>query len=358
MVDGSTERSFSSRVLLFALVSCAILAGGLVPSSAQAMTGCEAITPTIEHVALKEITPAGAVLEAQIDPQNSATSYEFVIVQQWRNPENPSNRGELTPEGPRTLGGPIPAGAGDVTVSGLVTGLERGYIYWYEVLATNLGGETRSGGSSFNYYYAGLLPLGPGAPFTPTAPSACVLEHAKQEGERIAASAEAKRRQQEEQKAKEVAARYASEAAVLKKREEEKAAAQATPSVSLDGTRVMVQSNGMALVKLNCLGIASCHGKLTLAAKVTSKAKGKKRRSRATTIGTVGFSIAGDETETVKVDLDAAGRTLLKADRGRLSATLTVLKSAPVPAQTHSETVQLMREQARSPRLGQVDSAG
>jgi hypothetical protein len=333
------------------LVSCAIPAGVLVPSSAQALTGCEAVLPTIEHVGLKEVTPAGAVLEARINPQNSATSYEFVIVQQWRDPENPSNRSELTSEGPRALGGPIPAGAGDVTVSGLVTGLERGYIYWYEVLATNLGGETRShGGNSFNYYYAGLLPPGPGAPFTPTAPSACVLEHAKQEGERIGASAEAERhqhaREHEELLAKEDAVRYASEAAALKKHEEEEAAAKATGSVSLDGTSVTVQGNGTALVNLNCLGIASCHGKLTLTVRTKAKRSKRHGRSKTMTIGTATFSIPPGKTATVMLELDAAGHALLGDDRGRMSATLTVLKSASAPSQTHSDGVQLVEQKA------------
>jgi hypothetical protein len=44
-------------------------------------------------------------------------------------------------------------------VSGRVTGLERGYTYWYEVAASNLAGETRSGGDNvFSYFYAGGSP--------------------------------------------------------------------------------------------------------------------------------------------------------------------------------------------------------
>jgi hypothetical protein len=196
------------------------------------MTACEAIKPTIEHVALQEITPAGATLEAQINPQNSATDYEFVIVQQLRNPEDLSDRGEPAPEGLRAMGGPIPADAGDVTVSSLVTGLKHGYTYWYEVVASNLAGEARSGGDNlFSYYYTGGYPYGiGGAPFRAVPPSPCAIELAQQEAGRIAARAEAERhqlaREHEELVAKEDAARYASEAAALKQREEEEANAE------------------------------------------------------------------------------------------------------------------------------------
>ncbi len=198
------------------------------------MTACEAIEPTIERVGLTEVTPAGVVLEAQINPQNSATTYEFVIVAQVRNP---SESGERTPEGPRALGGPIPAGAGDVTVSGLVTGLQSGYTYWYEVVASNLAGETRSGGdNAFSYYYTGGYPDGTGgAPYEATPPSACSVEFAQREAERITARTEAERRQQareyEEQVAKEDAVRYASEAAALKQREEKETNAEVASHV-------------------------------------------------------------------------------------------------------------------------------
>jgi hypothetical protein len=208
----------------------AVIAGCLCAASqAAALTACEAVKPTIEHVQLAEANPAGAVLEAQINPENSATTYEFVIVQQLRDPEDPSERGEPAPEGLRAVGGPVPAGAGDVTVSGLVTGLERGYTYWYEVVASNLAGETRSDGDSwFSYYYAGGFPDGlPGVPYRPTSLSGCVRELTQQEADRYAAQAEAERQQRarehEELLAREAAIKYASEEATLRRREEEAA---------------------------------------------------------------------------------------------------------------------------------------
>ena len=67
-----------------------------------------------------------------------------------------------------------------------------------------------------------------------------------------------------------------------------------TGGVALAATSITVQSNGMALVKLNCLGITSCHGKLTLRAKNGARGKGKgngkgngKKALGAVTIGTV-----------------------------------------------------------------------
>ncbi len=232
---GRRRTRWTRRGIQFASIVTAVVASSLCSASqAAALTACEAIKPTIERVGLTEVTPAGVVLEAQINPQNSATTYEFVIVAQVRNP---SESGERTPEGPRALGGPIPAGAGDVTVSSLVTGLQRGYTYWYEVVASNLAGETRSGGdNTFSYYYTGGYPDGiGGAPYEATPPSACSLELAQREAERITARTEAERRQQasedEERVAKEDVVRYVSEAAALRQREEEEADAEAASHV-------------------------------------------------------------------------------------------------------------------------------
>jgi hypothetical protein len=136
------------------------------------------------------------------------------------------------------------------------------------------------------------------------------------------------------------------EAAAAKRREEE-ARAVVTPGtggVSLDGTSVTVQGYDVALVKLNCLGILSCRGKLTVTAKITVKVTGKK--THTVSIGTVSFLIAGDETKTVKIDLDAVGRAVLKADHGRASASLEILELAPSLANTQRTTVQLVQQKA------------
>ena len=74
--------------------------------------------------------------------------------------------------------------------------------------------------------------------------------------------------------------------------------------------------------------------------------KGKKRPAHiaATTIGTVGFSIAGDETKTVRVELNAAGGALLKAENGRPGASLTILELAPNRENTQMKAVRLVEQ--------------
>jgi hypothetical protein len=121
-----------------------------------------------------------------------------------------------------------------------------------------------------------------------------------------------------------------------------------TGHVSLTSTHITFQSSGVALVKLECIGTESCHGKLTLTAKSAIKAKGKKRTTttRTVTIGTVSFSIPGDETMTVKINLDTTGRALLKADHGRCSASLEILELAPSPENTQVKAVQLVQQKA------------
>ncbi len=151
----------------------------------------------------------------------------------------------------------------------------------------------------------------------------------------------ATRRQQEE-----TAVRQKQEAeAAAKKHEEETAAAG---SVVLDGLAIDVQRSGGAQIKLTCSDVATCAGKLTLTVKRTTKQanrrKAKTTTIATTTIGTAAFSIPAGETTAVKVELDAAGRALLGADHGRLSATLTVLRSSPAPALTHIASVQLVRQ--------------
>jgi hypothetical protein len=113
--------------------------------------------------------------------------------------------------------------------------------------------------------------------------------------------------------------------------------------VSLDGPTISVQSSGAAGFKLTCTGTGTCSGKLTLTAKGMAK-KGKKAKTE--TVGTASFSIPAGKTVAIKLTLNAAGRALLGADHGHLGATLTILKSSPVPSQTHTDTVHLVQQKA------------
>ncbi len=116
-----------------------------------------------------------------------------------------------------------------------------------------------------------------------------------------------------------------------------------TGSMSLAGTNIAVERNGTALVKLHCLGTSGCPGKLTLTAKRTVKANGK-RKTSTLTIATVSFSVEANTTTTVKLKLDAAGRALLGTDHGRLSARLTVLEQEPAPPRSQVKSVQLIEQ--------------
>jgi hypothetical protein len=116
--------------------------------------------------------------------------------------------------------------------------------------------------------------------------------------------------------------------------------------VSLTTRTIPVRGKGTALVKLTCLGHASCHGTLRLAAKRTT-GLGARKASRALPIGTVGFSIAGAENATVKVKLTRAGRGLLGGDHGRLAALLRILKLEPPPRTEQVKAVELVRQKTR-----------
>jgi hypothetical protein len=214
-----SARLASIASLAFAVSLCCV-------SQASALTACQATAATIDRVALTEVTPAGVALEAEINPQDSDTTYELVIA--WRVLD-PSERGEPVPGVPRVQGGPIPTGAGPVTVSGFVSGLQQGYTYWYEVIASNLAGKTRSAARPFSYYYTGGYPNGTGAgPPYESEVSPCSLESAQRQGEATFAETEARRRharEQEEQLAGEAAARSVAEAAALQRHAEEAAAA-------------------------------------------------------------------------------------------------------------------------------------
>ncbi len=148
----------------------------------------------------------------------------------------------------------------------------------------------------------------------------------------------ASKRQQEE----EVAKKKREEEAVAKKKEEEVAAAG---SVLLDGLTIDVENSREAAVKLTCSDVAACAGKLTLTASAMLS-KGKARHVRTEGIGTANFSIAAGEGQTIRVTLDKTGRALLSAAHGHLSATLTILRSAPLPNKMQTQRVHLEQQKA------------
>jgi hypothetical protein len=111
----------------------------------------------------------------------------------------------------------------------------------------------------------------------------------------------------------------------------------------LDGATIDIQDAHLA-GKLTCGGTATCSGKLTLTA-IARNGKGKKR-AKTEIVGTAAFSITAGKAGVVKLTLDKAGRALLKAVRGHLSATLTILKMSPAPGKTQTRSVRLERRSA------------
>jgi hypothetical protein len=182
---------------------------------------------------------------------------------------------------------------------------------------------------------------------------AWLTKFAEENAKRVAEEAAVRMRHEEEATAAAARKHQEEEVAASHKKEEEaarkkkKAEPPDTGGIALAATTVTVQSDGEAFVNLNCLGIASCHGKLTLRAGTSSKGR---KKARPTSIGTLSFTIVGDEAKMVKVKLDAAGRALLGADQGRLNASLAILELAPGPANAQTKAVQLVQRKTAKGR--------
>jgi hypothetical protein len=127
-----------------------------------------------------------------------------------------------------------------------------------------------------------------------------------------------------------------------------------TATVALLTTHITTSGHGLAAVKLLCRGSAACQGKLTLTSKTKARDKSRdgKGRFKMTIIGTADFSIKAGTTARVALKLNARGKSLVHVNHGRLDATLTIVKSSPSPAQTHSEGVRLVQPKAGAQVLG------
>jgi hypothetical protein len=227
-----------------------------------------------------------AVLAGTIKPELASTQYHFEY-------------GETEPLWQSTVGGEVGASAGEVPVGPeTITGLKPGTAYHYRLRAVNMTGEAVGETKTFTMpSISQMLAIPTPTPVLISTVPSTVIESGG--------------------------------------------------IVSLASTRIMVQSAGTALVPLDCLGIASCNGKLTLTAKSTVRTKHRgKRHSRAVTIGVASFSIAGDEAKTVKIRLDSTGRKVLSRDHRRLVAGLAILELAPSSQDTQVKTVQLVQEKA------------
>jgi hypothetical protein len=110
-------------------------------------------------------------------------------------------------------------------------------------------------------------------------------------------------------------------------------------TVSLVSRAITVRRNGRAAVKLSCRGTVKCAGSL----KLTIKTRSRKKRHRGKTeiIAISKFAVAPTTTATIELKLNAAGRSLLKAAHGRLSASLTVTETSPPPSHIDRQSVRV-----------------
>lgn len=158
-------------------------------------------------------------------------------------------------------------------------------------------------------------------------------------GNSVAIREEARERREVEEEEAALAKKRQEETGATKKPEEQ-AKIAVTGDVSLIGSALSVQSDGKGSVKLTCTGTATCAGKLTL----TVKSKSQKRKAHTEAIGTATFSIPAGKTRVVTVTLTAAGRRLLKSADGKLSVTLTILKTSPAPTSTKRKGILLVQK--------------
>ena len=204
---------------LTALGAAWILSGMLfccARSKAATLPACEVQSPTINDVKVKKITVAGVAFEAQVNPGGGETTYEFVIDSRATNPSGP--RGPL-PGGPISQNGRILAGDSQVTVSAFLSGLQPGYVYSYDVRASNLGGEVTAGTNSFSYF-------DPSGPFDGWTEGLYIPPHrtacANESGD-LAAARTVQEQQEKERAEKEAAAAQSKEEAGEEEAEKEQA---------------------------------------------------------------------------------------------------------------------------------------
>jgi phosphodiesterase/alkaline phosphatase D-like protein len=113
-------------------------AAGKSPEGAGEFTTLVAEKPVIESESVSGVTPTGAKLRAQIDPNYQETSYIF---------EYAAHESEVLAGKGKTVSGKLPPGSiatgfADYLASAAVGGLEPDETYYYRVIATNATGTT------------------------------------------------------------------------------------------------------------------------------------------------------------------------------------------------------------------------
>ena len=103
------------------------------------------------------------------------------------------------------------------------------------------------------------------------------------------------------------------------------------------------------LVRLTCNSARKCRGKLALSAARSIMRKGRRVREMVR-IGTARFTAKAGHTFVVAVVLDHAGKALLHAARGPLTARLRITQSTPKPTRTSLRRVLVLARRSANPR--------
>jgi IPT/TIG domain len=112
-------------------------------------------------------------------------------------------------------------------------------------------------------------------------------------------------------------------------------------TVSLSRNRLVVQRFRVALLRLVRTGTGACKGKVTLRYKVKVKRKGSGSHFKLRTIGNAGFSISPGKSQVVKLILNKAGQSLFRGGRGKLNASLALVRVTPQPMLGRTASVRL-----------------
>jgi hypothetical protein len=322
------RRSLSARVLGWAFGLCVV---GTM-SCGQALAA-EEERPAVLNTGVTNITEHGAGIEARINPYNTETKYEIWL--ECAAPEA-APASSCAPIAPQEQGGVIAANVGEQTVTVNMVGLQPSQTYEYRVAAYSTTGR-----SEVHWGFT-TQPLGACHEVCPykNEISFGIYESSRRYAEgALAREAERKAKAAAEQAEREAKSQMPSQPSTP-------ANVETTPetgNVQLAATTFAVRGGHTSLVRLECLGSHSCHGRLILTAKVPARSGSRHERAHSAPVGIGTFSMFGDEAKTVSMHIDAIGRALLAAGHGRLNATLAIQELAPNSDSTWETAVHLLQ---------------
>jgi hypothetical protein len=106
---------------------------------------------------------------------------------------------------------------------------------------------------------------------------------------------------------------------------------------------VRVSKRAWVLLGLRGSGLGRCSGKLRLRVHLQAG----HRHTALETIGTAVYTVLSGHSITVKLELNATGRALLKARHGHLNGNLLLVKSSPAPTLSRTASVRVTRRKTR-----------